>query len=220
MKKTLFAVVSAALLLTVVSCKSTKTDSGDSPTTYGGGSTSTTSSWVSLTADTAKQNYGKFYTSEELGKCSVLEADFRKESGNEGSGFGLVFGYSEPKEGVLSNYIRFEINALGEYAIYSWNGSKFADILDPSAVNTAYLVESSSIKKGLGTTNKLRIEVDSKGTYSCSINGTKVASGIQPMKDATYGVMTFFSVGRADEENFPDSPVKVAYRVTSSLDKQ
>lgn len=210
MKKMLLAVISAALLLTLVSCGSNKVDSGNSAN----------GSWVSLSTDNAAQNYGKFYTSEELGKLSVLEAEFKKESGNEGSGFGLVFGYSEPKDGALSNYIRFEINALGEYAVYSWDGSKFADILDESAVNTAYLIESSSINKGLGEVNKLKLEVDADGAYTCSVNGSKVASGVQPMKDATYGVMAFFSVGKESEENFPDAPVNVSYCITGSTAKK
>jgi len=208
MKKLLMAVLSAALLFTLASCASTDT-----------GSSTASGDWTSLTEENAKQNYGKFYTSDELGKLSVLEAEFKKESGYEGSCFGFVFGYSEPKDGVLPNYLRFEINTLGEYAVYTWDGSKYTDILDETADNTAYLVENSGIKKGLGSTNKLKIETNANGEYTCYINGAKVASGITPMKNTSYGAMAFFSVGKADQENFPDAPVRISYRVTSSSAK-
>lgn len=203
MKKTLFLLISFTILFLFVSCGSSKIET-------------TEPEWIEFSQENVIQNFGYFYTTDELGNFSSLEVEFKKDSGYESSCFGLIFGYSKTEDGVLSNYERLEINTLGEYAVYTWNASNYTDLINDDAKNTAYLSENSSITKGYGSSNKLKIEIDDNGLYSCYINGSKVASGIQPMENTTYGAMAFFSVGKSDEENFPDSPVKVSYRITDS----
>ena len=78
--------------------------------------------WVDNSKMSA-QDCGKFYTSPELGRFSSIEVEFKKTSGSETGTFGLVFDYSSQKDGICSDYIRFEINTLGEYAIYSFDGN-------------------------------------------------------------------------------------------------
>lgn len=203
MKKTLLLLISFSLLSLFVSCGSSKIET-------------TEPEWIEFSQGNDTQNFGYFYTTDELGNFSSLEVEFKKDSGYESSCFGLIFGYSKTEDGVLSNYERLEINTLGEYAVYTWNGSNYTDLINDDAKNTAYLSENTSIVKGYGSSNKLKIEIDDEGLYSCYINGTKVASTIQPMENTTYGAMAFFSVGKSDEENFPDSPVKVFYRIINS----
>ncbi len=203
MKKTLLLLISFSLLSLFVSCGSSKIET-------------TEPEWIEFSQGNDTQNFGYFYTTDELGNFSSLEVEFKKDSGYESSCFGLIFGYSKTEDGVLSNYERLEINTLGEYAVYTWDGSNYTDLINDDAKNTAYLSENTSIVKGYGSSNKLKIEIDDEGLYSCYINGTKVASTIQPMENTTYGAMAFFSVGKSDEENFPDSPVKVFYRIINS----
>lgn len=203
MKKTLLLLISFSLLSFFVSCGSSKIET-------------TEPEWIEFSQGNDTQNFGYFYTTDELGNFSSLEVEFKKDSGYESSCFGLIFGYSKTEDGVLSNYERLEINTLGEYAVYTWDGSNYTDLINDDAKNTAYLSENTSIVKGYGSSNKLKIEIDDEGLYSCYINGTKVASTIQPMENTTYGAMAFFSVGKSDEENFPDSPVKVFYRIINS----
>lgn len=203
MKKTLLLLISFSLLSLFVSCGSSKIET-------------TEPKWIEFSQGNDTQNFGYFYTTDELGNFSSLEVEFKKDSGYESSCFGLIFGYSKTEDGVLSNYERLEINTLGEYAVYTWDGSNYTDLINDDAKNTAYLSENTSIVKGYGSSNKLKIEIDDEGLYSCYINGTKVASTIQPMENTTYGAMAFFSVGKSDEENFPDSPVKVFYRIINS----
>ncbi|MBQ9239419.1 MAG: hypothetical protein IJ191_08955, partial [Treponema sp.] len=71
-------------------------------------------------------------------------------------------------------------------------------------------------RSGLGAVNKLKVERALDGTYSCFINGTQVAAGISPLENGTAGVRVFFSVGQEQQENLPDVPVRVSYRITES----
>lgn len=169
--------------------------------------------WVTYTVDDP-QKCGCFYTSGELGKYSMLEAEFKKSSGYEDSCFGFVFGYAKQRFGVVSNYIRFEINTLGECAVYKYDGSTYTDLLDSSAKNTAYLETNSSIKKGYDSVNTLKVEKSEEGTYSLYINGTKLISDVKPVEKGTNGFMTFYSVGKDFQENFPEVPVEIAFKVT------
>lgn len=169
--------------------------------------------WISYTVDNS-QKCGCFYTSGELGKYSMIEAEFKKVSGYEDSCFGFVFGYSSQKSGVVADYIRFEINTLGECAVYSYDGSVYQDLIDSTAKNTAYLETNASIKKGYNSVNRLKIEKTDDNSYTLYINGSKLISNIQPLKNGTDGVMAFYSVGKVDQENFPDVPVEISFRVS------
>lgn len=203
--KKIFLILLSFVLFAFISCGSSKVEEK-----------STQKDWISFSEENSNQNFGYFYTSDELGRFSSLEVEFKKDSGFESSCFGLIFGYSKTENGILSNYVRFEINTLGEYALYTWDGSNFSDLIDSSAKNTAYLTENASILKGYGSINKLKIEVDSENRYSCFINDSKIASSIIPFENTDYSAMAFFSVGKSDEENFPDSPVQVSYRLINS----
>lgn len=169
--------------------------------------------WVQCSKDNTK-NCGYFFTSDEIGQLKMFEGEFKKNAGYDSSCFGFVFGYSSSNEGIVSDYIRFEINTLGEMAIYSFDGSKYKDYLDETSEDNAYLVKNSSINKGMGAINKLKVEKTSDGTYSCYINETKVASGIPSLENGKNGVMAFFSVGKTNEEKFPEEPVDFSYRIT------
>lgn len=169
--------------------------------------------WVECTKDNSN-NCGYFFTSDEIGQLKMFEGEFKKNAGYDSSCFGFIFGYSSSKDGIVSDYIRFEINTLGEMALYSFDGTNYKDYLDATSDNNAYLVQNPSINKGMGATNKLKVEKNSDGTYNCYINGVKVASEIPALKNGKNGVMAFFSVGKQDEEKFPEEPVDFSYRIT------
>ncbi len=171
--------------------------------------------WVDCSKDN-NQDCGKFYTSPELGKFKSIEVEFKKDSGYDSSCFGLVFGYSSAKNGICSDYIRFEINTLGEYALYSYDGKSYSDLVNPEAENTAYFSSSAAIVKGFSSLNRLKIVKNDKNQYSCYINGTCVKSSVSALENGTNGVMAFFSVGKSDQENLPDTPVSVSYRIVSA----
>ncbi|MBQ9238147.1 MAG: hypothetical protein IJ191_02365, partial [Treponema sp.] len=130
------AAVAAVLGFVVFSCRSAPKTSSE---------TVAASGWVECTKESV-QDCGFFYTTAELGQFSVIEGEFRKDAGYESSGFGFAFGYSAEKGGVLADYIRFEINTVGQYALYAWDGRAFTDLLDATAQNTAYLVDSSAVR--------------------------------------------------------------------------
>src|SRR5574344_179912 len=201
----LFAAGTLLAAATFVSCASSKS-SADSATSF-------ITDW-SETQLTDLEDCGYFYTTPELGQFTMLEGEFKKATGYEKSAYGFVFGYTKPADnGKLSNYIRFEINTDGEYALYKWDGSTYTDLVETNDKATAYLYPNSAISKGYDTTNKLKVE-NVEGKYNLYINGTKVASNIEGIKDGTYGIMAFFSVGKQDQEKLPDQPVKVTYRIT------
>ena len=162
------------------------------------------------------EDCGYFYTTDNLGEFTMIKGEFRKLGGYEGSTVGFVFGFSPTKDGWLKDYIRFEINTRGEYGIYSFDGKKYTDLAKANKPDTAYLYESAAINAGYNRKNTLTIVKEKDGTYTLSINDTVVATKVPPLKKGTKGVMAFFSVGKEDQENFPDNPVTVVYRIPES----
>ena len=165
-----------------------------------------------------KEQLGYFFTTPELGKFSMIEGEFKKAGGYENSAFGFVFGYSSNEEGILSDYLRFEITTAGEYAAYACKGSTYIDLVEANDKNTAYMYPSSAIVGGYNSANKLKIEKTDDTSYNLYINGTQVNTITVPEGFGNSdGVMAFFSVGKQNQEQFPDNPVRVTYRITDSL---
>mgnify|MGYP002626392583 CR=1 FL=1 len=162
------------------------------------------------------EDCGYFYTSPEYGQFSMIEGEFKKSSGYAKSAYGFVFGYGKPaSNGLLSNYIRFEINTDGEYALYKWENRVYTDLLSDDNAGTAYFSKSSAINAGYNSTNKLKVGMKN-GKWNVYINGTLIKEGIEPIANGTHGVMGFFSVGKANQEDLPNTPVVVSYRITDA----
>ena len=175
------------------------------------------SDWTENVFADASQ-HGYFFTTAEIGQFSMVEGEFKKSGGYEQSGFGFVFGYTADDEGWLADYLRFEITTAGQYSAYACRGSTYIDLVESNNENTAYRYESSAVKGGYDSVNKLKIERNGDKDYTLYINGSKVASFTAPNGFSNSdGVMAFFSVGKADQEKFPDEPVKVTYRITDSV---
>lgn len=178
-------------------------------------STSFLTDWTE-TQLTDSQNCGYFYTTPELGQFDMLEGEFKKTTGYEKSAYGFVFGYTKPDDkGKLTNYIRFEINTDGEYALYKFDGASYTDLVGANGSGTAYFYPSDKITKGYDSANKLKLQVTSNGKYNVFINGSQIGGDIDPIKDGTFGAMVFFSVGKETQEKLPDQPVNVTYRITN-----
>ena len=162
------------------------------------------------------EDCGYFYTSPEFGQFDMIEGEFSKKSGYTKSAYGFVFGYTKPSpRGQLYNYIRFEINTDGEYALYKWDGKTYTDLVEPNSEGTAYFYKSSAINEGYNATNTLKIQVVN-GKYNVYINNHLIKRGIPFIEGGTYGVMGFFSVGQANQEDLPNTPVVVSYRITDA----
>ena len=175
------------------------------------------SDWTENVFADANQ-HGYFFTTAEIGQFSMVEGEFKKSGGYEQSGFGFVFGYTADDEGWLAVYLRFEITTAGQFSAYACRGTTYIDLVENHGENTAYRYESSAIKGGYDSVNKLKIERNGDKDYTLYINGSKVASFTAPNGFSNSdGVMAFFSVGKADQEKFPDEPVKVTYRITDSV---
>src|SRR5574344_1783433 len=155
MKRTvfIFAISTIFATATLVSCASSK-KAADTVTNF-------TTDW-SETQLTDLENCGYFYTTPELGQFDMLEGEFKKATGYEKSAYGFVFGYTKPGEGgKLSNYIRFEINTEGEYALYKWDGANYTDLVESNDKATAYFYENGSINKWYDSTNVLKVALNS-----------------------------------------------------------
>ena len=162
--------------------------------------------------------HGYFFTTPEIGQFSMVEGEFKKAGGYEQSGFGFVFGYTADDEGWLADYLRFEITTAGQFSAYACRGNTYIDLVENHGENTAYRYESSAVKGGYDSVNKLKIERTGDKDYTLYINGSKAVSFTAPEGFSNSdGVMAFFSVGKADQEKFPDEPVKVTYRITDSV---
>ncbi|MFA6937735.1 MAG: hypothetical protein WCQ67_05855 [Treponema sp.] len=205
MKKSVLAFTILALSTFIcVSCASTKQEAAPKA-----------SDWQE-TELSDMENCGYFYTTAELGQFDMFEGEFKKATGYEKSAYGFVFGYTADDKGKLTNYIRFEINTDGEYALYKYDGKNYTDLVESNTAATAYFYANGAITKGYDATNTLKVELNSNGKYDVSVNGTKVGSNIERIKDSTYGAMAFFSVGSENQEKLPDQPVKVSYKITNS----
>lgn len=178
---------------------------------------STSSSDWSENVFASADQHGYFFTTPELGQFSMIEGEFKKSGGYEHSGFGFVFGYTADEEGWLADYMRFEINTAGQFSVYACRGNTYVDLVEAHGENTAYLYDSSAVRGGYDSVNKLKIERTGDKDYALYINGSQVAAFTAPSGFANSdGVMAFFSVGKADQEKFPDEPVRVTYRITDS----
>lgn len=161
------------------------------------------------------QRCGYFYTTPEICKFSMIEGAFKKISGYNKSAYGFVFGYSEPNGRMLKDYIRFEINVDGEYALYTWDGKNYTDLVEKNSNGTAYFYKNSAIQKGYNAQNKIKI-VNNGNTFSVYVNNTLIQSNIPALKNGTKGVMAFFSVGKPDQEDLPATPVNVSMKITDA----
>lgn len=161
------------------------------------------------------QRCGYFYTTPEICQFDMIQGDFRKVSGYKKAAYGFVFGYSQPDpRGYLSDYIRFEINVDGEYALYTWDGQNYVDLVEPNDRGTAYFYEHPAIYKGYNTLNQIKIE-DTGSSYNVYVNGTLIQGNIPYLTGrATKGVMAFFSVAKEHQEDLPKTPVNVGMRIT------
>ena len=174
-----------------------------------------TTDWVSPSFSDI-EDCGYFYTSPEFGQFDMIEGEFSKKSGYAKSAYGFVFGYTKPSPiGELYNYIRFEINTDGEYALYKWDGKTYTDLVEPNSEGTAYFYKNNAINRGYNSVNKLKIRVVD-GKYNVYINDKLIKSGIDFIPNGTYGVMGFFSVGKVNQEDMPNTPVVVSYRITDA----
>ena len=197
----------AALSIGLMSCETTKVEEQNPYST----------DWFEIEmAD--PEDSGYFYTGDPLNplysSMSMLEAEFKKTSGYSKAGFGYIFAFSEPsKVGIVDNYIRFEINTDGEYALYRVNGKTFTDLVEPNEENTAYFYEATCINAGYDAVNNLKLVLNSNDTYSIFCNGVSIAKDITRYEGATYGVQMFFSVAQKEQENLPEETVKIAYRL-------
>ena len=220
-----FAAVASVLSLSLVafSCKSTEPAEEPVPATS---EPVVQEETVLLSTDSGEwsenvfasaDQHGYFFTTPEIGQYSMIEGEFKKSGGYEQSGFGFVFGYTADDEGWLADYLRFEITTAGQYSAYACRGSTYIDLVESNNENTAYRYESSAIKGGYDSVNKLKVERAGEKDYTLYINGSKVVSFTAPDGFSNSdGVMAFFSVGKADQEQFPDKPVRVTYRITDS----
>lgn len=156
---------------------------------------------------------GYFFTSRELGPLGTVEAVFKKDSGYEHGGFGFAFGYAPAPGGYIKEFIRLDITTSGHYALYSLKGGVYTDLVETQPANEAYLYASSAVKKGNGVENTLKVEKNSDGTFTCYINGQKIAEKLEAPVEGGSGICALFSVGSESQEHFPDNPVKVSFKV-------
>ena len=161
------------------------------------------------------QRCGYFYTTPEICQFDMIQGDFRKVSGYKKAAYGFVFGYSQPDpRGYLSDFIRFEINVDGEYALYTWDGQNYVDLVEPNDKGTAYFYEHPAIYKGYNTLNTIKVE-DTGSSYNVYVNGKLIQGNIPYLNSrATKGVMAFFSVAKEHQEDLPKTPVNVGMRIT------
>lgn len=221
MKKNFFQLATIAAVLAVallaISCKSSEAaGSSDDAASQESVLVSTDQADWSENTFAGSNQHGYFFTTPEIGQYSMVEGEFKKAGGYERSGFGFVFGYTADDEGWLADYLRFEITTAGQYSAYACRGSTYIDLVEGHGENTAYRYDSSAIKGGYNSVNKLKIERTGAKDYNLYINGSKVLSFTAPDGFSNSdGVMAFFSVGKADQEKFPDEPVRVTYRITN-----
>ena len=195
-KKICLVAIAAICATLFLSCESTNVSSNEKEllSTF-------SKEWIENIFSKTEQ-LGYFFTTPELGQFNMIEGEFKKSSGYENSAFGFVFGYTANEEGMLSDYLRFEITTAGEYAAYACKGSTYIDLVEANDKNTAYMYPSSAIVGGYDSANKLKIEKAS--------DTITVPEGF----GNSDGVMAFFSVGKQNQEQFPDNPVRVTYRIT------
>jgi hypothetical protein len=179
----------------------------------GGGSSVETISWKSdgngfiqySTNDSANlgSSMGCTYSSTNS-TPSVVTATVKKISGAETYGYGVLFAVTD-----TNNRYRVIIDCTGYYRVdmksagYSYT---FQDWTYNAAINLGYDVE-----------NTIAVTY-SAPNYSVAINGTHMVSFLA---DETVGISGnsgfFLSVGTSANEDFPDTPVDVRFKMTAPV---
>ncbi|MDA3900837.1 MAG: hypothetical protein PF637_10000 [Spirochaetes bacterium] len=142
---------------------------------------------------------------DTVGTLSEVVIEVTKNSGAKSYGSGMIFSYGKD----TGDFFVFVINYTGYYSVQKYLDTTWAsNIIDWS--------KTSSSKTTLGESNILKVTYDSSTeNYSVFVNGNKVNeftdNSITPTD--TCGFFTY--VAPEEEEDFPNYPVDVDYKMTS-----
>jgi len=153
--------------------------------------------------------YGKYtwqYTSNTNANPNVYECRVKKISGDDASGFGMIFCVDDSNSSNV-NFYWFLITVDGTFLIQKRAANTFTNM-------NAGLTNSSSIKTEYNAYNTLRIERTNNGTgaaFKAFINGDLVANFTDdnPVNGTRTGQIV--EIGEMEMEQFPHVPVDVRF---------
>lgn len=152
-----------------------------------------------------------FWTAKETNSSESFEpisVTVCKESGRTEAGFGIVFCSQELDETPFM--LAVLINANGLYTAGKVSNGIFSHITGWR--NSVY------INKGLGIQNVISVSCDSESkNFTLSINGYAVTAFAVSENIVFNGSKSGFAVVIANNENFPENPVKVTFEKARQL---
>jgi hypothetical protein len=150
------------------------------------------------------QYYDHYFTASAEHSGDTYEAEVKKLSGNTTYGYGMLFCYDSSNPDKLS-YYRLLITTRGSYQIHKRVAGAWA--ADPIKAWTA----STAITAGYNQANKLRV-VKAGNSFTVYINNQQVHTFTDSDITGTK-IGAYVSVGKSDEESFPNTPVDVRFKV-------
>lgn len=180
-----------------------------------------------------QDGYLQFYTNDlknclggsgcftkEMGSLPILhsfEAAIAKDSGLSGYMYGIYFCYSDP-----SHFYRLLINPVGHCELFMCNGNSYGwwDFaakawVPASGKNNNCYPEIPNLLQGFGVENVVKVIADGSGNFDLFFNGIKSESFFdQSFAGGAYGFMSY--VGTVKDEDFPEIPVNIRYKVISA----
>ncbi|NLC53732.1 MAG: hypothetical protein GX770_07180 [Firmicutes bacterium] len=145
----------------------------------------------------------------------TVEASVKKLSGSASAGYGIVFCLQNE-----NNFYTLISNIQGEYLIVKMVNGEWYVVdewydNDAGIIKNGDMVYSQYLHLGYGyddVENQIKVKYNNDNTFTISFNGQEAAT----FKDGSFsgGYYGFYAeTGSAEDENFPDEPVEVWFKL-------
>lgn len=143
------------------------------------------------------------YSQTSQTTMSTVTAAVKKQSGNAGSGYGIVFCYQDN-----NNFYRILIETSGHYLVSARVGGTYSTIIPWTA--------SANLNSGFGAENSISVTQLSAHYFAINFNGTQETT----FSDGNFtgGRSGFYSyISDQTHENFPYTPSDARFKMSSPV---
>ena len=163
--------------------------------------------------------YHQFVWAESLSSITMgtVTAEVKKVSGNSIYGYGILFCIQTSPDEYIHNYYQLTIFIDGTYNLIKVVDDKATSIIPIIPVEGEYpnYVSSINLNKEYDKINTISVTRNTDETFTISFNGhTEDTFTDSSFQSGMYGF--HLAVGESYEENFPNTPVDVRFRLITA----
>jgi hypothetical protein len=136
---------------------------------------------------------------------STVTATIKKQSGNAGTGYGIIFCYQDN-----NNFYSLSIETTGHYHVWARIGGAYSELVSWTA--------STDLNNGFGVENEVSVVQTSLYNFAVFFNGTQVRTFTDTGFNFFGGRAGLYaSIYDQAHENFPSTPVDVRFKMSSPI---